>query len=294
MLATPKAEITITDSLVKNLIDTQIHELDNLPLKYLDAGWDNVMYRLGDDYLVRLPRRELGATLIKNEQVYLDYLPDQLLIEIPRVIYAGKPQDNYPWHWSVLPYFSGSAADTVHIDSGEAVRLMKFLKSIHRPDNGVAPSNDHRGVNLSLRADDVTKRLLNIKGPLAEGYRIIEVLWRQALDAKQNQINNWIHGDLHPKNVLVQNGKISAVIDWGDITAGDIATDLASIWLLFDDKSARDLAMTTYGMNHDLLNRTIGWVIYFAAVFYDNGLADNARHLKIGEQAFGRLIEDFG
>jgi len=294
MLATPKAEITITDQLVRKLINSQIHELDNLPLKYMDAGWDNVMYQLGDDYLIRLPRRELGAKCMSNEQVYLDYLPDELPIEIPRVIYAGNPEGDYPWQWSVLPYFPGKAADIASADINQAERLMKFLKCIHKPANGVAPQNEYRGVDLAERTDDIETKLSNIKTYLAEKYSTIRVLWYKALAANPNEEDNWIHGDLHPRNILVDNGKISAIIDWGDITSGDIATDLASIWLLFDDRAAREYAVSAYGINKDLLNRTIGWVIYFATVFYENGIADNPRHLKIGEQAFTRLIEDFG
>jgi len=277
-----------------DLINSQIHELADLSVLYLDAGWDNVMFRLGEDYMIRLPRRSLGAELIRNEQLYLDYLPDQLPINIPKPIFIGRPQDNYPWHWSVLPFFKGEAADISALKSSEISRFIHFLKCIHIPANGIAPINTQRGVDFFDRVEDVEQRLLNVKDHLPDKYLPILRLWREALSADKNKYDIWLHGDLHPRNVLVENGKISAIIDWGDITSGDVATDLASIWMLFDDPSVRIRAIHDYEMDTNLLARTKGWVIYFASVFYLNGLADNSRHIKIGEQAFNRLLEDFG
>lgn len=293
MLPTPKGDINITESLVKKLLDKQIHELSYLPLEYLAEGWDNVMYRLGNDYLVRLPRRTQAATLIKNEQRYLEYLPRQLPINIPLSIYDGKPQEGYPWHWSLLPYFPGKAADISRIDSIECTRLMNFLKSIHLPDNGDAPKNEFRGGDLTNRDEVVQERLLSLKKHIPNYYPPIIRLWNKAMAADKHKVNRWIHGDLHPFNVLVDNGKFSAIIDWGDITSGDVATDLAAIWLLFDNKDERATAVVSYGMDKQLIARTIGWAINFAAVFYQNGLTDNPRFLSIGEKTFKRLLEDF-
>lgn len=293
MQGTPNSEINITKDLVSNLINCQIHELSSLSLEYLESGWDNVMYKLGSHYLVRLPRRQLGADLIINEQKYLDYLPPSLPIDIPRTIFIGEPQDNYPWKWSVLPYFEGKAADQCVIHSEESDRFVQFLMAIHQPDNEIAPPNDHRGVNLSLRAEDLEKRLNSIKSELKSDYTRLINIWNEALNAPTSNHNTWIHGDLHPRNVLVNNGRLSAIIDWGDITSGDVATDLASIWMLFDEQSTRLKAFKHYGGNDGLLARTKGWVIYFATVFLHSGLVDNPRHVTIGKRAFKCLLEDF-
>lgn len=293
MLPTPKGDINITESLVKNLLDNQIHELSELPLKYLAEGWDNVMYRLGKDYLIRLPRRKQAATLIKNEQIYLNYLSNHLPINIPLPIYNGNPQGEYPWHWSVLPYFSGKAADISEIDANESIRLMDFLKRIHLPDNGAAPENEYRGGDLLDRNEVVIERLLSVKKHLPDYFPSIYRLWHESLKADKHQGNRWIHGDLHPFNVLVDHGRFSAIIDWGDITSGDVATDLSSIWLLFDDKNVRASAIASYDMDKQLIARSVGWAINFAAVFYQNGLTDNPRFKSIGEKTFKRLLEDF-
>ena len=293
MLKTPPRELNITEATVQNLIDNQIHELADLPLQYLDEGWDNVMYRLGEDYLIRLPRRAIAANLISNEQTYLNYLPSQLPINIPRSIFSGIPQDNYPWHWSVLPYFEGEAADLTSIDSGESIRFTKFLKQIHQPANGTAPTNKYRGVDLVEREADVKQRLESVKKHMPDLYVLLIKLWEEAIKADKNANDYWLHGDLHPKNILVHQGTFSAIVDWGDITSGDVATDLAAIWLMFDSPQARADAISDYDIEKPLLSRTLGWVIYFATVFYETGLNHNPRHLKIGENAFKRLQEDF-
>jgi len=294
MLTTPPAEIELSIEEIKALIDSQIHELSDNSLEYLESGWDNIMYRLGDDYVVRLPRRQLGADLIKNEQHYLDHLPASLPIDIPNPIFIGKPQYNYPWQWSVLPYFEGVALDKTTVDSGQVDRFMAFLRSIHRPSLGLAPKNEYRGVHLSVRARDLEDRMENIKDHLGDDFSSLKMIWNDALGARSNEEDLWIHGDLHPRNVLVNEGKLSAIIDWGDITSGDVATDLASIWMLFEDGDTRSKAIQLYDMDDALLARTKGWVIYFATVFFQSGLSDNPRHVSIGKKTFSRLLEEFG
>ena len=103
----------------------------------------------------------------------------------------------------------------------------------------------------------------------------------------------WIHGDLHARNVLVEGGVITGVIDWGDITSGDVATDLASIWMLFADKNARKRAIAAYGKSDEAtLARAKGWAVLFGAVLLDTGPVDNQRHAAMGEKTLRRIHED--
>jgi aminoglycoside phosphotransferase (APT) family kinase protein len=103
----------------------------------------------------------------------------------------------------------------------------------------------------------------------------------------------WIHGDLHARNILVDDGNISGIIDWGDMTSGDIATDLAAIWMLFDDPAARRFALATYGgLSEAVIHRSIGWAILFGVVLLDTGLVDNPRHAAMGERTLRRVAVD--
>jgi aminoglycoside phosphotransferase (APT) family kinase protein len=105
-----------------------------------------------------------------------------------------------------------------------------------------------------------------------------------------------VHGDLHARNVLVQNGRITGVIDWGDLTSGDVATDLASIWMLFADAAARQNVITHYSrsqtMDEATLKRARGWAVLFGVMLLDTGLIDHPQHAAMGASTLQRLTED--
>ena len=114
-----------------------------------------------------------------------------------------------------------------------------------------------------------------------------------ALAAPQETERCWLHGDLHAQNVLVdENGAISAVIDWGDLTSGDVATDLASVWMLFPQAGARADCLERYEPTDDQLARAKGWAIFLAAFLLDTGLVDHPRHAAMGQAIFERLEHD--
>lgn len=103
LIGTPVSEFEIDTTLVYNLLSDQHPDLMHLPIHLVDAGWDNAMFRLGDQLSVRLPRRKVAATLIENEQTWLPLLAEQLTIPVPTPYRIGKPAQSYPWRWSVLP-----------------------------------------------------------------------------------------------------------------------------------------------------------------------------------------------
>jgi aminoglycoside phosphotransferase (APT) family kinase protein len=98
--------------------------------------------------------------------------------------------------------------------------------------------------------------------------------------------------DLHPRNVLAQEGKITGIIDWGDISSGDRATDLAAVWMLFSDRIARERVLLDYGADADTVLRAKGWAVLFAVMLLDTGLQDHPRHAAIGDDALRQLEED--
>nr|MBA3921760.1 phosphotransferase [Nostocaceae cyanobacterium] len=103
LTGTPVSELEIDATLVYSLLADQHSDLMYLPIHLVDAGWDNAMFRLGDQFCVRLPRRKAAATLIENEQIWLPLLADKLTIPVPTLHKLGKPALGYPWRWSVLP-----------------------------------------------------------------------------------------------------------------------------------------------------------------------------------------------
>ena len=251
------------------------------------------MFRLGEQYCVRLPRREAAAALIEHEQIWLPRLARQLSLPISCPSWFGKPALGYPWKWSVLPWLPGTPADLAEPAATQSVALAKFLRSLHTPAPSDAPANAVRGVPLWRRAAAIEERVqrLSVKTDLIT--KPVKRTWEIALQAPCAGSSKWLHGDLHARNVLVENGAITGIIDWGDITSGDVATDLAGFWSLFSEQRARQKALSEYtDISEATLQRAKGWAVLFGVVLMDTGLIDNPRHALMGEQILRRVTAD--
>ena len=213
---------------------------------------------------MRLPRRQVAAKLIESEQTWLPLLAERLPIPIPIPYRIGKPAQNYPWRWSILPWLDGVTADREEPHLNQAQLFASFLRSLHLPAPSDAPQNPFRGVPLYQRAVSVEERMQRLEKKTNLITEKIRNTWHKALNTPINVRDTWLHGDLHPRNILVKNGAIAGIIDWGDLTSGDIATDLASIWMLFSEGNARQQALAEYGNVSDAtLQRAKGWAILF-------------------------------
>ena len=229
----PAAEIDVTPDLVRMLLSEQHPDLATLPLRRVAWGWDNDIYRLGDELSVRLPRRLAGAVLILHEQRWLSEIAVGLPLPVPVPVRVGSPGSGYPWTWSVCPWLPGTEIEHVEPDDwGAAARqLGEFLAAVHRPAPPEAPANPYRGVPLADRAAIFAAALDLLDAGVDTALLMDE--WHRASEADPwEHPPVWLHGDVHPLNVLVDLGRISAVIDFGDMTAGDPASDLAVAWML--------------------------------------------------------------
>lgn len=291
-IGTPVAEVEIDLALVSGLLADQHPDLAHLPLQAMDAGWDNAMFRLGDHLSVRLPRRAAAATLIVHEQTWLPYLAEQLVLPIPVPIRTGTPARGYPWRWSVSPWLQGVSSDQNAPHVSQAWPFAAFLRSLHVPAPAHAPANPVRGVPLRQRASAVEARLQRLASKTNLITPKILHLWEAALRAPLDMPRTWLHGDLHPRNVLVEDGVITGIIDWGDLTSGDCATDLASIWMLFAEPHARQDALAAYAnLSEATLQRAQGWAVLFGVMLLETGLNDHPRHAAIGERILRHLAE---
>jgi aminoglycoside phosphotransferase (APT) family kinase protein len=150
--------------------------------------------------------------------------------------------------------------------------LATSLRRLHRPAPPDAPANPFRGVPLRSRREVVEERLDRLE------LRELDSPWRRALEATPGVDVAWLHGDLHPKNVLVRDGTLAGLIDWGDVTAGDPATDLACAWMLFD-AYGRSAFLEAYGPSEGEHARALGWAVNFGSAMLDSG---EPRHAAIG------------
>jgi aminoglycoside phosphotransferase (APT) family kinase protein len=282
IISVPPAEVTLDVTLVKKLIDAQFPDLTHLSIQFLDSGWDNNNYRLGTQYIVRIPRRKAAVASILNEINWLPKLQSNLPIPIPAPVRVGEPDHNCPWHWTITPWFEGKTVDGTPLYKSEALRIAQFLKILHRQNADNAPINLHRGIPLNEKNEEVLLRLERLKKQTDLISPKIEHLWQQAVNEPFPSEKYLLHGDLHPRNILIHNKKFAAVIDWGDITSGDVATDLACLWMVFGEKSTRQKSLKYYGANQSLINRAIGWAINFGTILSDTGLNGDPSYTENG------------
>lgn len=275
----PAAEITLTERQVRELLEAEFPELAGLPLRLVAEGWDNAVWRLGEHLAVRLPRRAVAAELILHEQRALPLLAERATVAVPLPLGVGVPRGPMPWAWSVVPWFPGRPLLEVPrpMRGSVAPALAAFLKAIHVLAPSDAPRNPVRGVPLAARSAAVEQRLGTGLVPRSGELRLA---WQEALAAPGfSGAPVWLHGDLHAGNVVVTDTgsgglALAAVVDFGDVTAGDPATDLAAAWLSFDAAGRREFR-AAYGRNENALwDRARGWAVALATAFCANSLDD--------------------
>ncbi|MEI6701728.1 MAG: aminoglycoside phosphotransferase family protein, partial [Actinomycetota bacterium] len=233
----PSAEIPITLELVHQLLMDQHPDLAHLPMTVVAEGWDNLIVRLGSDLLGRFPRRHVAVDLILKEQTWLPLLEGRLPLPIPTPTHIGSVSKRFPYPWSITSYFPGHiASQAAPLDETVvAQQLGAFLGALHhQAPNSAPPSEFGRGTPLSERAWRDDGYLATLRGHV-DTTNLEAVLQRGRDAATWQGPPLWIHGDLHPANLIADKGTLGAVIDFGDLTAGDPATDLAGLWMLLPE-----------------------------------------------------------
>ncbi len=292
----PEAEVDVSADLVRALLADQHPDLADLDLVEFSSGWDNVIYRLGTQYSVRLPRREASAALVAHEQQALPELAPLLPVPVPAPVRIGQPGRGYPWSWSVIPWFDGGAAADADIadPAASASLLGAFAAALHQPAPGDAPPNPYRGHFVGQNDRVFRSRVEELGDALPKASSSVLGRWEELIDiGPWDGPPLWLHGDLHSANIVVHRGEISAVIDFGDVCAGDPANDLAVAWMLFDD-AERDIFRAAagdggYEVDDAMWQRAEAWALHFAVTYFVHS-ADSPTMGRIGERLFAALI----
>ncbi|MCM3779056.1 aminoglycoside phosphotransferase family protein [Microbacterium hydrocarbonoxydans] len=291
MADSPAAERRIDEDDVRALLRAQKDSahLADLPLRQVAEGWDNAIWRLGDELAVRVPRRALASSLIRHEQRALSILGPRLAelgIRTPVPLVVGAPTEAFPWPWSVVPWIDGTPALGLGVRANNpwAPDLARALGTLHRPAPADAPQNPVRGVALAVRDHAMRTRLARL-----DETEPMRSAWDAGVAAPPASETVWIHGDLHPGNILIASGSLAALIDFGDVTSGDPAYDLAASWLLFDPEGRSAFVTAAAGRyDDDTWVRARAWAAYLTAVFLTE--SDDRPDLRaLGERAVGEL-----
>jgi aminoglycoside phosphotransferase (APT) family kinase protein len=288
----PAAEVDIDEGLVRALLEEQHPDLAGLALRPLANGWDNVLLRLGDDLVVRLPRRELAVPLVEHEQRWLPELAPRLPLPIPAPVRVGRPSTRFPWPWSVVPWMPGRSALEAPIDdlAAAAEELGGFLRALHRPAPADAPPNPVRGIPLAERDDRTLASIDALAGEIDAA--AIHRLWARLRDAPAwDGRPVWVHGDLHPGNLVVDGGELVAVVDFGDLTAGDPACDLAVAWMLLPHEHRAAFRASAGAEDERLWTRARGWALALGLVTIASS-ADNPAYAAHGRRTLAAVLSD--
>lgn len=250
-------EIEIDEALVRRLLVAQFPEWADLPLRRVEpAGTVNVIFRLGNNYSIRLARRDGPTKPDSRELTWLPKLAPLVPLEAPVPIALGHPNSEYPWFWSIHTWVEGETLPIEEIDAIQAARdLAAFVAALQRIDSSSGPPG--RGIPLAQRDEEFQYWLARFDGDVAA----VSKVWESALAAPPwSGLPVWHHGDLDMRNWLVRNKRITGVIDWDMMGVGDPACDVMVAWKLHSP-AARDAFREALPTDDATWARARGWVV---------------------------------
>jgi aminoglycoside phosphotransferase (APT) family kinase protein len=290
----PDAEVPIDALLVRRLLRSQFPQWSRLPVRPVEsAGWDNVVYRLGDDLAVRLPRRRIGADQTEKEHQWLPVIGPQLPLTVPIPVGRGVPGRGYPWHWTVCAWLPGEVAALARVaDMSQAAKsLAEFVRILQALDSAGGPVSIFRGGTLADR-DPVSQDSAAALRDSIDVRPALEVWEAAVAEPAWTGPPVWMHGDLHPANLLVSNGELTGVIDFGLMGVGDPACDLMVAWTYLSTR-ARQLFRDALAVDDPTWARGRGWALHLGlmAAAYS---ADNPVLSSIGQRTIAAVLAESG
>jgi len=264
-MASSKLDITV--EMVKKLIAEQFPQWAHLPIKPVAVGGhDNRTFHLGDSMSVRLPSDYEYVPSVEKEQKWLPLIAKHLSIPISRPIALGQSNDEYPFPWSVYQWIEGISANMLDLDEQAlqniAQQLAQFLQQLHCIDPTDGPVTD-RGGSVVVYDDEARSSIAQLNN-LIDAPKALSV-WNCAISSRWQGKPVWTHGDLSAGNILVKDGQLCAVIDFGGMTIGDPACDLVIAWTLLHGES-RALFKSLVNADADTWHRAAGWALWKAYI----------------------------
>lgn len=259
-------QVKIDASLVRRLVAAQFPEWADLSIRPVaSGGWDNRTFHLGEHMTVRLPSAAPHALQVAKEHRWLPKLAPRLPLPIPVPLVMGSPAEGFPWPWSVYRWLEGEPATLERIaDLSEfATALAQFLIALQRIDAAGGPPpgrhNFFRGAPLAIYDGETRQAIATLGGRIDA--KAVTAVWEAALAATWQGSPVWVHGDVSAGNLLVKNGRLSAVIDFGSSAVGDPACDLAIAWTLLEGES-RDAFRAALPLDAATWARGRGWTLW--------------------------------
>jgi aminoglycoside phosphotransferase (APT) family kinase protein len=288
-------EFDIDEDLVRRLLAGQMPQWADLPLRLAEPiGTDNVMIRLGDSLALRLPRTEDAAEATRKEQELVPRIATQLPVPVPVPVGVGEPEHGYPWPWSVYPWIAGRNPDPGEGGVDLANDLADFVQALRGVDTfgltAEGPLHSYRADSIQLR-DAATRRCIDECEGLIDTTRAAE-----AWDAAKRVPDHdgppvWMHSDVQPGNLLVHDGRLAAVIDWGGLALGEPAVDCIVAWTLLTTETRPEFRARV-GVDDDTWNRGRAWALSIALVALPYYVRTNAQITAWSRYAIDQVVAD--
>lgn len=270
----------VNQTLVRALITEQFPQWAHLPVReVVRAGWDNKTFHLGPHMVVRMPRAEPYAEQVIKEQRWLPLLAPLLPLRIPRLLALGEPACEYRWNWSVRRWLKGNDAASAHITDPVrfARSLARFLCTLREIDikGGPLPGphSFYRGGPLATYELQTRQAFASLEGRF--NACAAADLWDNALKSRWQGSPVWVHGDISAGNLLVDKGRLSGVIDFGQLAVGDPACDFSIAWTFFTGES-RKTFRARLGVDSATWARARAWTLWKALIVAADLAATNA------------------
>ncbi|OPA78738.1 acetyltransferase [Paenibacillus selenitireducens] len=287
----------INVDLVVKLINEQFPEWSDLDIRPVKvSGNDNRTFHLGEHMSVRLPSAASYVPQVEKEQIWLPILSEKLSLPIPTPLAKGNPSEEYPYPWSINKWLEGETLTHKIInDLNQFARdLGTFLVQLQSIDVSGGPlagkHNFYRGGALAVYDEESRNAIENNRDTFNE--HVLKEIWELALGSKWDSDPVWVHGDIAPGNLLVKDGKLCAVIDFGILGVGDPSCDAAMAWTFFDDNS-RKIFKTVLNMDEETWNRARGWALWKALITYDGNKNTSKAMAEESYKIINIIVDDY-
>jgi aminoglycoside phosphotransferase (APT) family kinase protein len=284
----------ITAELAARLVAAQFPQWADLPVRPVEpGGWDNVTFRLGAGLSVRLPSGPGYAQQVDKEHRWLPLLAGRLPLPIPQPLARGAPGCGFPWPWSVYRWLPGTPLAASHVPDRTALAadLAGFLAALYRidPAGGPLPGehNFYRGGPLTVYDGETRDALKALEGEI-DTVRAAQV-WAEALAATWHGSPVWFHGDIADGNLLIDQGRLSAVIDFGTSGVGDPACDTVIAWTYFSGASRR-VFQARLPATRATWARGRGWALWKAMIVLVSALRDDPEDARATKRVIAEVL----
>jgi len=294
------AEVEIDERLVRTLLEEQFPELATGTVRFLGKGWDNSVWIVDDRWTFRFPRRAVAVPGVERELTVLPQVALLLPVSVPEPRLVGAATERFPWpFFAYRPLPGVEPADAGLSDRERAnvgAQLGRFLRVLHAPETRAAvdpecvlPVDFNRRADMAFRVPRARENLAHLRElRLWTAPAVVERILASAekLPEASGELA-LVHGDLHVRHVLVADGAIAAVIDWGDVCLADPCIDLVLAWSLLTP-AGRERFFAEYGPATDeqlLRSRVLAIVLDSMLARY----AHDAGHTSLLRESLGGL-----